>query len=190
MKKTQDLLSKPIRILLVTNALILIAGGMLGPIYAIFIESIGGDLLDISIVATGFSLMAGITTLIIGRLSDSIKESELIIVAGYALMGLGFFSYLFVDSVLSLFFVGALIGFAEAIYSPAFDAVYTKHMEKETAGNIWGVWESMSYFTSATGAIIGGLLVTRYGFDIIFITMSTLCFLSALYIYLLPRIVL
>ncbi|MBU4536768.1 MFS transporter [Patescibacteria group bacterium] len=190
MKKTQDFLSKPIRILLVTNSLVLIAGSMLGPIYALFIEGIGGNLLDVSIVAAGFSLIAGITTLIIGRLSDDVKESELIIVVGYTLMGLGFISYMFVDSVLSLFMVGALIGFAEAIYSPAFDGVYTKHMEKETAGNVWGIWEAMNYFAGATGALMGGLLVSRYGFDFIFITMAVLCFLSALYIYLLPRIVL
>ena len=184
------LINNPIRILLSTNALILIAGSMLGPIYAIFVENIGGDLLDISIISSGFWLISGITTILIGRLADEIREGELIIVFGYLLMGVGFILYTFVDTVFSLFLVGVLIGFAEAIYSPAFDALYTRHMQKEKAGNVWGVWEAMNYFTGALGALIGGILVSQFGFDVLFWLMSVLCISSALYIYLLPRKVL
>jgi len=42
-------LNRGLRILLVTNAMILLAGAMLGPIYAIFVEKVGGNLLDASI---------------------------------------------------------------------------------------------------------------------------------------------
>lgn len=185
--KNQTHLNSALRILLSTNALVIVAGAMLGPIYALFVEDIGGDLLDVSIIATGFSLVAGITTIIVGKLSDKLKESELIIVFGYALMGVGFLLYLFVNSVIDLLFVGMLIGFAEAIYAPAFDATYTRHMTKHQAGNVWGAWEAMSYFTSALGALIGGVLVTYYGFGPLFIAMGLLCIGSALYIYLLPR---
>jgi MFS family permease len=187
MENNNRILNKPLHILLFTNALILISGAMLGPIYALFVEKVGGDLLDVSIIATGFALVAGITTVLVGRLSDEIKESELIIVLGYFLIGVGFLLYLFVESVFFLFFVGTLIGFAEAIYSPAFDALYTKHMIKKKAGNVWGIWEGMFYFTSALGSLIGGVIVTYYGFNLIFIIMACLSFSSALYIYFLSR---
>jgi len=39
---------KKLKILLVTNGLILLSGAMIGPIYAIYVKKIGGDLLDAS----------------------------------------------------------------------------------------------------------------------------------------------
>ena len=183
-------LNKAIRILLATNALILMAGAMLGPIYALFVEKIGGDLMDASIAGGIFALAAGIATLISGRYSDKLRNSELIMVIGYCIMGAGFLSYIWVDSLWTLFAVQAVIGLGEAIYVPAFDMVYTRHISKNKLGSIWGAWESMNYFTSAFGAVIGGILVTQFSFSLLFCVMAGLCFASAIYIYHLKRSVL
>ncbi len=182
--------NKAIHILLLTDGIVMLAGAMLGPIYAIFVEEIGGGLLDASFAGGIFALAAGITTLISGRYSDKIKENELIIVLGYIIMGIGFALYLIVRSIEALFLIQIVIGFGEAIYGPAFDAVYSKHLERKKSGFQWGSWEAMSYFTTATGAILGGIIVTRFGFDAVFVIMSFLCFGSALYLYFLPRCVL
>lgn len=182
--------NRALRILLSTNALILMAGAMLGPIYAIFVEKIGGDLLDASIAGAIFAFAAGCTTFISGKISDKIKENELIIVFGYSIMALGFFLYFWVDSIIFLFIVQVVIGLGEAIYSPAFDAVYSKHLDGQKSGSQWGAWESMNYFTTAIGAIIGGGLVTLFGFKAIFLIMAILSLSSALYIFQLKRSVL
>jgi len=182
--------NKALRILLSTNAMILMAAAMLGPIYALFVEKVGGDLMDASIAGSIFALVAGLTTLVSGKYSDKIKENELIIVLGYIIMGIGFSLYFWVTSVIFLFIVQAVIGLGEAIYAPAFDAVYSKHMDKHKSGTQWGAWESMNYFTTAVGAVIGGGLVTLFGFQTLFVIMAILCFSSALYIYHLKRSVL
>lgn len=179
--------NRAIRMLVITNGLILVAGAMLAPIYAIYVDIIGGDLMDASFAGGAFALAAGITVLLSGKFSDRVKEQELIVVTGYVVMGMGFLLYIFVDSVIFLFLVQVLIGFGEAFYSPAFDAVYSKHIENSKAGSQWGAWESMNYFTTAIGAVLGGLVVKNFGFTPVFIIMASLCFASALYIYLLPR---
>jgi len=179
-----------LRILLVTNALILVSGAMFGPIYAIFVEKIGGDLLDASFAFTAFSLSAGITAVIAGRFTDKIKEKELIIVFGYLLMAVGFLSYIFVQNTWQLLLVQVLIGFGEAIYSPAFDAVYSQHINENSLGLQWSFWEAMNYFVMAIGALVGGYLTNFFGFNSMFILMAILCFVSATYLFLLPRKVL
>jgi len=184
------LFNKALRILLVTNGLILLAAAMMGPIYALFVEKIGGDLLDASLTGAIFAFAAGLTALVSGRYADKIKENELIIVVGYSMIGLGFFLYLFVASIWFLFIVQIIIGFGEAIYAPAFDALYTKHIDHKKAGLEWGAWETMNYFIYGFGAALGGLLVTQFGFSILFIIMMILCLASALFILFLPRKVL
>ncbi|MBI3980598.1 MFS transporter [Candidatus Microgenomates bacterium] len=179
--------NRAIRILVATNGLVLVAGAMLAPIYAVYVDIIGGDLMDASFAGGVFALAAGTTVLLAGKFSDRVKEQELVVVTGYVVMGIGFLLYIFVDSVIFLFLVQVLIGFGEAFYSPAFDAVYSKHIENSKAGSQWGAWESMNYFTAAIGAVLGGLVVKNFGFTPVFIIMASLCFASALYIYLLPR---
>ena len=181
---------KAIKILLFTNSFVLFAGFMLGPIYAIFVEDIGGDLLDAGLTTGIFDVAAGITTLVAGRFTDRMKESELMVVAGYIIMGGGFLLYMLVDSIWMLFVVQAIIGFAEAFYSPAFNAIYSKHLSRERAATQWGMWESNNYFTAAIGAAAGGILATVFSFNVLFIVMAALCFFSAVFIWRLPREVL
>ncbi len=184
------LFNKALRILLITNGLVLLAGAMLGPIYALFVENIGGDLLDASLTGGFFALAAGVTTLIAGKFADKNKRDELIVASGYLVMGIGFLLYIFVNSIWFLFGVQILIGFAEAFYSPAFDALYSKHVTKKKAGREWGAWESMNYFSIAVGAVIGGFIASNFGFNTIFAIMSALCFISAIYIFHLHKRVL
>ncbi len=187
MLKKKHFFNRALRILLITNGLILIANAMLGPIYALFVEKIGGDLLDASLTVAVFAVAAGLASLVSGHYSDRIKENELIIVLGYILIGIGYLLYMFVSSIWFLFLVMAIIGIGEAIYSPAFDSLYTKHIDNHQAGLEWGAWETMNYFIYGLGAVIGGLLVSIFGFELLFFIMMLLCFGSALYIYLLPR---
>ena len=179
--------SKSIRILLAVDGLILMAAAMLGPIYALFVENIGGSLLDASLAGGVFALAAGITTFISGRYADKIKENELILVFGYALKGMGFLLYMFVNSIWFLLFVQVLIGFSEAIHSPAFDALFSRHAARKKLGRAWGTWEATNYFSAAFGAVLGGVIVVNFGFNSLFVVMALLCFSSALYIYRLPR---
>jgi len=182
--------NKAIRILLVTNGLILIAGAMLGPIYALFVEKIGGDLLNASYAFGVFALAAGITTFVSGRYSDRMKENELIVVLGYGIMGMGFFGYTLVNSIWSLLVIQIIIGLGEAIYVPAFDVLYSKHLDSHKSGREWGFWEAINYFAIAFGAVAGGVLVMKFGFNMIFIIMGALCLSGAIYIFRLPRKVL
>ncbi|MDH5597380.1 MAG: MFS transporter, partial [Candidatus Peregrinibacteria bacterium] len=136
-------------------------------------------------------LAAGIVTLASGRLSDQVRHSDQIIVFGYLMMATGFFLLQFIGSVYQLFAIQMLIGIGEAIYSPAFDKLYSDHLTPTKSGTEWGAWESMYYFTTAFGAFLGGLVVTNFGFSVLFAAMAMLCALSGGYLYRLsPRRVL
>lgn len=181
------LYNKALRILLFTNALILLSAAMLGPIYALFVEEIGGDLLDASFAGGLFAVAGGLTTFLFGKMSDRVRQNQYLISIGYSLMGLGFLLYLWVDSVWMLFVIQCLIGFGEAVYSPPFDKLYSDHLAKTKSGEQWGAWEAMNYFMLAIGAFLGGFIAHKFGFQILFMVMSILSFTSAIYLAILPK---
>lgn len=181
---------KAIPIIISTDSIVMLATAMLGPIYALFVDEIGGTLLDASLAGAVFALAAGITTIFGGRLTDKIKEKELIVVVGYLIISAGFFLMTQVRTIELLFVIQALIGLGEALYVPAFDTLFSEHTKKRRAGRQWGAWESMYYFTTAIGAVVGGIIVTQFGFSPMFVVMGIMCVASAFYIYFLPRKVL
>ena len=92
-----------------------------------------------------------------------------------------------VSSICSLLSVQVIIGFGEAVSAPAFDELYSGNLDKSEVGREWGAWEAMQYLSTGFGAIIGGLIATKLGFNPLFILMAALCFASAFYIFFLPK---
>ena len=179
--------NKAIRLLLMADSMWLMGRAMLGPIYALFVAEIGGSLFDAGITFGVYALSAGIITLVSGTLVDRVKENELIIAAGFLISGIGFGLYTMVDSMTMLLIAQAVIGAGEATKFPAYDEVYSKHLDKNKGGEEWGAWESVAYFTTALGAVAGGYVASKYGFDAIFGLMTILSLSAAIFIYVLPR---
>jgi hypothetical protein len=83
------------KILLISDAFYLLSGGLLGPIYALFVDRIGGDLLDASFTSALFLLTAGVVVLVLGLWEDKSKHQRKFVIAGYGLGVMGTFGYLF-----------------------------------------------------------------------------------------------
>ncbi len=157
--------------LLAADAWANLALGMLGPIYAIFVEEIGGDILDASWAYFAFTFTSGVMIYLIGRWEDRVKHKEKLIVGGYALTAIGALGYMFVDSQTSLIIVQVVLGIATAILNPAFDALYSHYVIKENETSNWGAWEGMGYIVAAIAAIIGGYTAHTFGFTALFVIM-------------------
>lgn len=162
--------------MLTADAFANLALGMLGPIYAIFVQKIGGDILDASWAYFTFTITCGVTIYLIGRWEDHQKHKEKLIVVGYSLTAVGALGYIFVDSQASLVVVQIVLGLATAILSPAFDALYSRYVTKGRETSNWGAWEGMGYVVTAVAAIVGGYIASTFGFTVLFISM----FISAL----------
>ncbi len=177
-----------LKILLFADGLFLLAGAMLGPIYAIFVERIGGDILTAGTSFAIFSLVMGILILVFGKIEDIfLKETELWICLGYLIIAIGFFGYLHVTSPLHLFIVQIILGIGEAIQIPGYSAVYSRHLDHKKYAFQWGAWDSIRNFAAALGAIAGALIVTVFGFKPLFIIMGSLALAGSVIIYFTPR---
>jgi len=164
-------MKKELRTLLLASALFSLAGGLFGPIYAIFVEEIGGDLLAAGGAYSAFAIAAGVLIFFISRWEDHIKHQEKLVIAGFILSCLGFLGYLFIRSPIDLFIVQIIFGIGEAVGTPAYDGLYSKHLDKGRFVSEWGLWESLHYIIIGAAAAMGGVTASLYGFRFLFTIM-------------------
>ena len=92
------------RILIIADNLWLFGEGMFGPLFAIFSEQVGGDLLDVTWAWAPYLIVTGIFVIIFGKIPKRLGVRRLL-VTGYYLNALFTICYLFVDSQVSLLLV-------------------------------------------------------------------------------------
>ena len=162
---------RELKILLMASAFSVLAGGLFGPIYAIFVEEIGGDLLTAGAAYSIFAIASGVLIFLISRWEDHVKHQENLVILGYGLGCIGFLGYIFIRNPLDLFIVQIIFGFSEAIATPAYDGMYSRFLDKGKFASQWGLWDSMYYIVSGFAGLVGGYLALVYGFKFIFVIM-------------------
>lgn len=165
------------RILLVSDAFYMLAASVLGPIYALFVKRIGGDLLDASVTFAVYMLTAGVIVFLLGLWEDKSKHQAKFVILGYGISVMGYAGYLLVNSTFSLFIVQAILGLSAALKDPAYDALFSNAGGKHLA-LAWGEWEAMDYVVWGAGALIGGLIAQQFGFQVLLWCMFVLSLFS------------
>jgi MFS family permease len=160
-----------LRVLLFAELCFSLAAGMLGPIYAVFVQEIGGTVLDASAAWAVFMLAMGILTFLFGRWGGRERNQEKLIIFGYAVRAAGFLGYLFVQNPAGLVMVQIVLGLGGAMGLQSYDSLKVKHLEKGKEQAEWTDWESIYYMFGAVAAVFGGLVVTAFGFRALFILM-------------------
>lgn len=164
-------MNKTLKTLLFADSFSILALGMFGPIYAIFVERIGGDILYAGGAYAAFAIASGVLLFVISRWEDHIRHKEKLVVIGYGLGSVGIIGYLFVSAPIHLFFVQVVLGIAGAIGAPAYDAIYSRFLDRGKFASEWGLYESMEYIFTAIAALIGAFIASFFGFDTLFISM-------------------
>ncbi len=171
-------MKKELKILLATYCFSTFAFSMLSPIYAIFVEKIGGGILEASYAIAIFTFSSGVLVFLVSRFEDNVKHQEYFLSVGYLLNAIAFFLYIFVSKPFHLYFIEILFGIAIAILSPVYDGLYSKNLDKGKYISEWGDWEAVGYMISSVSALSGGLLAATFGFKALFSAMSALSFIA------------
>lgn len=169
-----------LKILIASSFFINLSAGLLGPIYAIFVEEIGGDLLTAGTAYAVFSIATGVLIFFLGKWEDQLKHQEKILIIGRILMVIGTAGYLIVDNSAKLFAVQIILGISEALIMPAYSSLFSKNLTKGKFASQWGYWDSLIYITIGISAILGSWIASTYGFQTLFIVMTIASIFSLL----------
>ncbi|MEK6937338.1 MAG: MFS transporter [Nanoarchaeota archaeon] len=173
-------MKKELKILLLAFCFSSFAFSMLSPIYAIFVEEIGGGILEASYAIAIFTFSSGVLIYLVSRLEDKVKHLEYLLSLGYLVNAIAFLSYVFVSKPVHLYFVEILFGIGIAVLSPVFDGLYSKNLDKGKYVSEWGDWEALGYLIGSLSALSGGFLTAKFGFKTLFLVMFFLSLVAFL----------
>ncbi|MFA6042896.1 MAG: MFS transporter [Patescibacteria group bacterium] len=155
--------------------------GLFGPLFAVYAEKIGGDVLDITWAWAVYLIVTGGLMVVFGKMWDKQKNKAELMVAGYALNAICTFGYLFVSEPIHLLIVQVGLGIASAMATPTWDALYEKYGEKRKVGTLWGLAEGEAQVITGLGVLAGGFIVTFASFKTLFWSMGVVQVLATTY---------
>lgn len=168
------------KLLLVGSSLWYFAEGLLGPLFAVFSEQVGGDVLDITGAWAAYLIVSGIAYPLVGRLLNRSRWKYRMITVGYALNTLFTFAYLFVTNTTHLLLVQVGLGVAEAISTPSWDAFFASQLGEKEDTFLWGVASGHTQFISGVAILVGGLIAELVSFRALFVAMGCISLAATL----------
>lgn len=177
-----------IRFLILSDTVISGASGLLGPIFALFIEDfvIGGDAAVAGIAASIYLFTKSVLQIPIAHFIDKIrgeKDDFWLMFTCTVLIALLPLLYLVIKTPLHLYLVQFALGFFTAFTFPTYMAIFTRHIDRQKEGVEWGVYFTLTDLTGAALAAVGGYLATVYGFPVLIVTVVIISLLGSLLLW-------
>lgn len=180
-------MNRALKIIILSNVIFTFAGALLGPLYAVFVERVTGNIIHVGASIALFSITTAILILILTKFGERLKETEFLLILGFTLRAVGWFFYIFVSSAWQIYAIQVILAFGEAFGSPAFTALFSLHLDEGKYVTQWGRWISFVLITSGIASFLGAAIVSSFGFKPLFIGMVILALASAFIVYRQPR---
>ncbi|MDF7758574.1 multidrug efflux MFS transporter [Kosakonia cowanii] len=157
--------------LFITTMVIQLCNGSIGPILALFIQSLSPDTANIAFLSGLIAAVPGVSALLsaprLGKLGDRIGTSR-ILLATLACAIVLFFAMSFVTSPLQLGILRFLLGFADGAMLPAVQTLLLKYSSEQVTGRIFGYNQSFMYLGNVAGPLMGASVSAMAGFRWVF----------------------
>ncbi len=179
--------NKALKTLFVFNGIFVFASSLLGPLYAVFVETIDKSIISVSLSWSVYLLSSTVFILLVGKYGDKVKEKEYLLMAGFLIRAIVWFVFPTVSTITFLIFLQGFLGLGEALGSPSYDALFAEHLDKNEHIKEYADWRLVSNIVGAVAVILGGFIVSYAGFSILFYTMGSLALVSFLGVLVKPR---
>ncbi len=155
--------NKKIRYLLLANYINLFGFAFFVPLYALFVTGLGAEPGIVGLSAGVGIYATAIMILLFGRYENKQKHKEKMVVIGFFWLAAAAASFMFVQEIWQLFAVQLFNAVGLGILTPALKAIYAESEDKGRETQEWSFWDGGNAFFTATGAVLGGFLLSALG---------------------------
>jgi MFS family permease len=156
------------KLLIAADSAFIIGTSLYGPIYAIFVEKIGGAILDVGIAYFIFLITMATLEIPAAKLADKYGRKKFLL-AAYLLIAMTVLGYIFVENKYQLFLLQFLGGIALAFGDPAWDGWFSSSIDKKESSFGWGLFHCVEGYGTAIAALAGGAIAQFIGFKTLFL---------------------
>ncbi|QGU14083.1 MFS transporter [Leclercia sp. 119287] len=167
--------------LFITTMVIQLCNGSVGPILALFIQSMAPDSNNIAFLSGMIAAVPGISALMsaprLGKLGDRIGTGH-ILMATLIVAVVLFFAMSFVTTPFQLGVLRFLLGFADGAMLPAVQTLLIKYSSDRVTGRIFGYNQSFMYLGNVAGPLMGAAVSAMAGFRWVFAATAVVVLLN------------
>ena len=162
-----------VRTLLINNILSLTGWAFISPIFAIYVvQNVkGGSIKAVGICYFTYWIIKGLLQLFISNYLDRVEgeaDDYMTLVLGQFLNMLVPIALLFSKTTGELYLIYCILGIADALYVPPWNAIFTRYINPKRVSFEWTLNSTGFNFGSAIAILIGSSLALIFGFPLIF----------------------
>jgi len=178
-------INKIIWLLIISSFVLETASGLTSPLFAVFLTNniAGGTLEVIGFAAAIYWILKSLLQLLVGYYLDKLSgeaDDLTALIAGHVIFGITFFLYILAKTPTHIYLIESLAAVGGALLVPSWYGIFIRHIDKYKEDFEWSVNSSLSFGlgTGLAGAI-GGIMVTKLGFETTFAVAGTISLISA-----------
>ena len=176
-----------IKLLLSASTLIHSGAALMAPIYAIFLTTLNGTILEAGLAVGIYTLLRGVLYLKFAEIKPDVISHRTMMMTGYALMGVVYFFYPAVSAVWHVYLLQIFLAFSESIITPSWSAAIAIALEEGSERKTYSNFYGYRSLFEGTAAILGGYIAMELGFEVIFFIMAGLALASSIVVsFMLP----
>lgn len=175
--------------MIASDVALLTGFGFIAPIFAIFIiqRITVGDTKEAAMVA-GFTMgiywaVKSILQIPFGRHLDKVKGEKddlWFVVIGNILAALAVFGYIFSYFPWHIYLCQGIYSLGMAMNIPGWCAIFTRHIDKGKEAFEWSTRSTFIGIGAAVSGVLGGVIASKFGFNVLFIGVGIFTLASAL----------
>ncbi len=178
--------------LIISDLFLFFALGLLTPLFGVFVlENIENSSFEVIGTATAMYWIARVISVIpLSKTMDLIKgekDEYYAVVFGTFMMALLPLGYIFASTALHIYMIEFMKGIAGALTVPAWRILFTKFIDKRTVGFGWSFEDFCVGIATAVSAYIGAFIADKFGFDILFVCVTSIGLVAAYFLTKLYR---
>jgi len=173
-------MNSKLKILYGTNGIFVIAGALLGPLYAVFAESFSASTFTISLTWATLLAASLLTYYIIFRVTnDNAYINMNLIILGYAISAIAWLLFALSTEIYQIFIIQAILGVGLAIGGPSWGTLVAKHLDKDKNVHDYAEWNIFKKVIEIIAVLSGGAIIADFGFTTVFVIMSLIGWFAA-----------